>query len=88
VLVARVHQELLKALRLPPQLVTRKIWQERFADINAFERHLLRNGTAIIKEQKRRLLARLNDPNKAWKACVADIIKRKLWTKHWPLTKT
>ena len=76
VLVVRVHQELLKTQRLPPQLVTRKIWQERFADINAFERHLLRNGTAIIKfhlrisnkEQKRRLLAGLNDPNKAWKA--------------------
>jgi polyphosphate kinase 2 (PPK2 family) len=49
VLVVRVHQELLKAQRLPPKLVTRKIWQERFADINAFERHLLRNGTAIIK---------------------------------------
>ena len=90
VLVVRVHQELLKAQRLPPQLVTRKIWQERFADINAFERHLFRNGTVIIKfhlrisnkEQKRRLLARLNDPNKAWKASVADIIERKLWTKH------
>jgi PPK2 family polyphosphate:nucleotide phosphotransferase len=90
VLVVRVHQELLKTQRLPPKLVTQKIWQERFADINAFERHLLRNGTAIIKfhlriskkEQKRRLLARLNDPSKVWKASMADIAERNLWPKH------
>jgi PPK2 family polyphosphate:nucleotide phosphotransferase len=90
VLVVRVHQELLKTQKLPPKLVTRKIWQERFADINAFERHLLRNGTAIIKfhlriskkEQKRRLLARLNDPSKVWKASMADIAERNLWPKH------
>jgi PPK2 family polyphosphate:nucleotide phosphotransferase len=90
VLVVRVHHELLKAQRLPPELVTRRIWDERFADINAFERYLLRNGTALIKfhlriskeEQKRRLLARLNDPSKRWKASMADITERKLWTRH------
>ena len=90
VLVVRVHQELLKAQKLPAKLVTRKIWQERFADINAFERHLLRSGTAIIKfhlriskeEQTRRLLARLNDPSKVWKASIADVAERKLWTKY------
>jgi Polyphosphate kinase 2 (PPK2) len=90
VLVVRVHQALLEAQRLSPELVTRKIWRERFADVNAFERHLLRNGTALIKfhvriakkEQKRRLLARLNDPSKVWKAFMADIAERKLWPKH------
>lgn len=90
VLVVRVHRELLKAQRLPPGLVTRRIWDERFADINAFEHYLLRNGTALIKfhlriskeEQRRRLLARLNDPSKVWKASMADVAERKLWTKH------
>ena len=96
VLVVRVHQELLKAQRLPPGLVTRRIWDERFADVNAFERYLLRNGTALIKfhlqiskeEQRRRLLARLNDPSKVWKASMADVAERKLWTNTWSLTKT
>jgi PPK2 family polyphosphate:nucleotide phosphotransferase len=90
VLVVRVHHELLKAQRLPPQLVTRRIWDERFADINAFEQHLLRSGTELIKfhlrvskrEQKRRLLARLNDQRKLWKASMADIAERKLWTRY------
>jgi PPK2 family polyphosphate:nucleotide phosphotransferase len=87
ILVVRVHQELLRAQRLPPKLISRRIWNERFADINAFERHLLRSGTVLIKfhlriskdEQKRRLLARLSDPSKLWKASMADVAERALW---------
>ncbi|HEY1978539.1 MAG TPA: PPK2 family polyphosphate kinase [Xanthobacteraceae bacterium] len=90
VLVARVHQELLRAQKLPPELITRHIWEERFADINAFERHLRRNGTVVIKfhlhisknEQRRRLLERLNDPSKFWKADMADVTERKLWSRY------
>jgi PPK2 family polyphosphate:nucleotide phosphotransferase len=90
VLVVRVHQELLRAQRLASELITRRIWNERFSDINAFERHLLRNGTVVIKfhlriskdEQKRRLLARLSDPSKLWKASVADVAERKLWPRY------
>jgi PPK2 family polyphosphate:nucleotide phosphotransferase len=87
VLVVRVHRELLRAQRLPPELISRRIWNERFADINAFERHLLHSGTVLIKfhlriskdEQKRRLLARLSDPSKRWKASMADVAERALW---------
>lgn len=90
VLVVRVHQELLRAQRLPPELISRRIWNERFGDINAFERHLLRSGTVLIKihlrisknEQKRRLLARLNDPSKIWKASMADVAERALWPRY------
>jgi PPK2 family polyphosphate:nucleotide phosphotransferase len=90
VLVVCVHQELLRAQKLPPELITRHIWEERFADINAFERHLLRNGTVLIKfhqhisknEQRRRLLERLDDPSKFWKADMADVTERKLWSRH------
>jgi PPK2 family polyphosphate:nucleotide phosphotransferase len=90
VLVVRVHRELLAAQRLPSALVTRRIWQERFSDINAFERHLVRNGTAVLKfhlrisneEQKRRLMARLKDPSKSWKASMADVAERKLWPQY------
>jgi PPK2 family polyphosphate:nucleotide phosphotransferase len=90
VLVVRVHQELLRAQKLPPELITRHIWEERFADINAFERHLLRNGTVVIKfqlhisknEQRRRLLGRLNDPSKFWKADMADVTERTLWSRY------
>jgi PPK2 family polyphosphate:nucleotide phosphotransferase len=90
VLAVRVHQELLRPQRLPPKLIGRRIWKERFEDINAFERHLLRNGTILIKfhlriskgEQKRRLLARLDDPTKRWKASMADVAGRTLWTRY------
>jgi PPK2 family polyphosphate:nucleotide phosphotransferase len=90
VLVVRVHHELLASQRLPPELVTRPIWSDRFDDINAFERHLVRNGIAVIKfhlriskeEQRRRLLARLSDPTKIWKASMADVAERKLWPRY------
>jgi PPK2 family polyphosphate:nucleotide phosphotransferase len=90
VLVVRVHGELLAKQKLPPKLVTGRIWKERFEDINAFERHLVRNGTAVLKfhlriskeEQKRRLLERLDEPAKRWKFSMDDIAERKLWDRY------
>ena len=90
VLVVRVHPKFLDAQKLPPALVTKHIWDERFEDINAFERHLARNGTVIRKfylhlsrgEQKRRLLARLDDPAKNWKFSEADVLEREAWDKY------
>jgi len=87
VLVVRVHREILEARKLPPEVVTKNIWKERYDDINAFERHLARNGTVIRKfflnvargEQKKRLLARLDDPDKNWKFSSTDAQERGLW---------
>jgi PPK2 family polyphosphate:nucleotide phosphotransferase len=84
VLVIRVHEELLRAQKLPPQLVSENIWEERYEAIRAFERHMTRNGTRILKfflhvskqEQKKRFLARLDDPSKSWKFSSADIKER------------
>src|SRR3974390_2339363 len=75
VLVVRVHQELLEKQKLPPDLVTKHIWDERFEDIRNFEHYLARNGVVILKfflhlsrkEQKRRFLERLENPDKHWK---------------------
>src|SRR5467141_2506324 len=74
VLVVRVHPDLLEAQKLPSDLVTDQIWKKRFKAIRAFERHLVRNGTLVLKfflnvsreEQKRRFLARLDEPAKRW----------------------
>ena len=90
VLVVRVHDDLLEKQRLPTKLVTKQIWKQRFADINDFERHLVRNGTVVIKfhlriskeEQKRRLLARLDEPAKRWKFSMGDLAERKLWDRY------
>ena len=90
VVAVRVHPQYLKAEKLPPPLVTKKIWDERFDDINAFERHLARNGTIILKfflhvsrpEQKRRLLARLDDPAKNWKFSETDVLDRADWNEY------
>ncbi|HEY2115800.1 MAG TPA: polyphosphate kinase 2 family protein [Candidatus Angelobacter sp.] len=87
VLVVRVHQEFLAKQRLPPQLVTKKIWKERFEDIRNFENYLTRNGVVIRKfflnvskeEQKRRFLARLDEPEKNWKFSDADVHERQYW---------
>jgi len=87
VLVVRIHQPLLEAQKLPRSLLTRRIWKERFEDINAFERHLWRNGTIVRKfylhvskrEQERRLLARLDSPAKNWKFSTADLVERAQW---------
>ena len=87
VLVVRVHSEVLKNEKLPPSLVTKNIWDERFEDIRCFERHMARNGTVIRKfflhlskkEQKQRFLARLEEPEKNWKFSAADIHEREYW---------
>ena len=87
VLVVRVHPRLLTAEKIPARRVTRRIWQERFEDINGFERHLWRNGTIIRKfylhisreQQRRRLLERLEDPAKYWKYSPADLQERERW---------
>ncbi len=87
VLVVRVHPELLAKQHLPPSLVTKKIWEERYEDINAFEKYLDRNGITIRKfflhvsreEQRRRFLSRLEEPEKNWKFSGADVEERKHW---------
>jgi PPK2 family polyphosphate:nucleotide phosphotransferase len=86
-LVVRVHREVLKAEKIPPPLDTKQLWKERFQDINAFEKHLARNGTVVLKfflhlskgEQKKRFLARLDEPAKNWKFSAADLRERALW---------
>jgi PPK2 family polyphosphate:nucleotide phosphotransferase len=87
VLVVRVHAEILQNERLPQELVTKHIWGERFEDINGFERYLSRNGISVLKfflhvskkEQKRRFLERLENPEKNWKFSAADVKERKCW---------
>jgi PPK2 family polyphosphate:nucleotide phosphotransferase len=89
-LVVRVHPEILAKQKIPPRLVTRNIWRERFEDISAFERYLARNGTVILKfflnvskqEQRERFLDRLDEPAKNWKFSMADISERALWAKY------
>lgn len=85
VLVVRVHSEFLRGQRLPPELVTKRIWEDRYEDINHFERYLSRQGVAIRKfflhvsreEQKRRFLERLEEPEKHWKFSIGDVHERK-----------
>jgi PPK2 family polyphosphate:nucleotide phosphotransferase len=87
VLIVRVHKEILQRERVPPSLVTKNIWNERFADINAYEHYLSRNGVVIRKfflnlskeEQRRRFLSRLDEPKKNWKFSGADIAERERW---------
>jgi PPK2 family polyphosphate:nucleotide phosphotransferase len=87
VLAVRVHRHYLDAEKLPASLVTKRIWNERFEDINAFEKYLSRNGTVIRKfylhvsrgEQKRRLIERLDDPAKNWKFSGSDLADRDDW---------
>jgi PPK2 family polyphosphate:nucleotide phosphotransferase len=90
VLVVKVHPELLEGAKIPPQLVTKKIWEERYEDIRNHERYLARNGTAFCKfflhvskkEQKKRFLARLDDPAKNWKFSAADARERGFWNDY------
>ncbi len=87
VLVVRVHPEFLEGQHMPPEVVGEGIWKERFEDINAFERHLTRNGTRVLKfflhvspdEQRRRFLERLDTPQKNWKFSPADVAERQRW---------
>ena len=88
-LVVRVHPEILKAQKLPLE-PAKNIWEERFEDINAFERFLSRNGTAVRKfflyvskeEQRRRFLKRLEEPEKNWKFSLADVRERQYWNDY------
>ncbi|HYG36505.1 MAG TPA: polyphosphate kinase 2 family protein [Clostridia bacterium] len=87
VLVVRVHPEILAKEKLPPELVTKNIWNERYEDIRALERYLGRNGTVVRKfflhvsrkEQKKRFLERINNPAKNWKFSSGDVQERKFW---------
>src|SRR6195256_5396806 len=89
-LVTRVHPDLLAKEKIPPRLVTKNIWHERFEDICAIERYLARNGTVILKfflhiskeEQRKRFLERLDNPAKNWKFSMADITERALWNRY------
>jgi PPK2 family polyphosphate:nucleotide phosphotransferase len=87
VLVVRVHPELLERQKIPRPLIGKQIWEERFQDIRAFERHLARNGILVLKfflhvskeEQRRRFLDRLDQPAKRWKFSMDDVNERKRW---------
>jgi PPK2 family polyphosphate:nucleotide phosphotransferase len=90
VLVVKVREDILARQRLPPGKRGKKFWKDRYQDINAFERHLARNGTIILKfflhiskdEQRRRLLARLENPRKHWKFEVGDLAERARWDEY------
>jgi PPK2 family polyphosphate:nucleotide phosphotransferase len=90
VLVVRVHPEILEKQRIPKDFCGEHFWKHRYEDINAFERYLTRNGIAIRKvflnvsrkEQKRRFLERLDNPEKNWKFSVADVEERKYWDEY------
>jgi PPK2 family polyphosphate:nucleotide phosphotransferase len=87
VLVVRVHEEILARQKLPPELVSKDIWQERLRDIARFENYLARQGTVVLKfflhvsrkEQKRRFMERLDRPEKNWKFSAADVQERQHW---------
>lgn len=89
-LIVRVHPEILGRQQLPPKLVTKNIWNERFEDIRSFERHLARNGTLVLKfflhvskkEQKKRFLSRLEEKSKNWKFSLADAEERGFWKQY------
>jgi PPK2 family polyphosphate:nucleotide phosphotransferase len=87
VLVVRVHPDILEKQRLPVRKFDRKFWEARYDDINRFERHLVRNGTMVLKfflhiskdEQRRRFIDRLEDPDKHWKFSLGDLAERQHW---------
>jgi PPK2 family polyphosphate:nucleotide phosphotransferase len=87
VLVVRVHEDILKRQRLPPPLVSKRIWDERLIDIAHFEDYLTRQGTVVLKfflhvsrkEQKKRFMERLDRPEKHWKFSPSDVHERKFW---------
>ena len=91
VLIVRVHPDILRGEALPAELLNQKtIWEERYRSINDLESHLLRNGTRILKfflhvskeEQRKRFLARLDDPDKNWKFSAGDLAERELWNEY------
>lgn len=90
VLVVRVHSEILAAQKLPSELVTKKIFDERLRDIARFEDFLGRNGTTVVKfylhvsrrEQKKRFLERIAEPEKNWKFSIGDVRERAHWNAY------
>jgi len=89
-LVVRVHPELLAKEKVPPSLVTKHIWDERFQDIRSFERYLHRNGIVVVKfflhvskaEQRRRFLERADVSDKNWKFSASDMAERAFWDQY------
>jgi PPK2 family polyphosphate:nucleotide phosphotransferase len=96
VLVVKVHPELLNHQQLPPGKRGEKFWNARYDDINAFERHLERNGTVILKfflhiskeEQKRRIMGRLETEEKYWKFSLSDLAERAYWDEYQKVYET
>ena len=90
VLVVRVHPEFLVKQKLVKELITKDIWQERFEDIRNFEQYLTRNGVVVLKfflhlskkEQKRRFMERLDNPDKHWKFSPSDMAEREYWDQY------
>jgi len=90
VLVARVHPGILDRQKLPPKLVTKRIWDERLEDIAAYERYLARQGVVVLKfflnvseeEQRRRFLKRIDEPAKNWKFSANDVTERQHWADY------
>jgi len=90
VLVVRVHGHILKRQKLPPPLVSKRIWDERLFDIAHFEDYLARQGTIILKfflhvsrnEQKKRFMERFDRPDKQWKFSASDVHERKFWADY------
>ena len=89
-IVVRVHPEFLERQKLPAELVSENIWNERFQDIRNFESYLSRNGVAMRKfflhvskaEQKNRFLKRIDDPGKNWKFSIRDVREREHWDEY------
>jgi PPK2 family polyphosphate:nucleotide phosphotransferase len=90
VLIVKVRPEVLEKTKLPPEAEGKLFWNQRFEDINMFERHLFRNGTIVLKfflhvskqQQKQRFLKRLEDPGKNWKFSLTDLSERSKWTDY------
>jgi PPK2 family polyphosphate:nucleotide phosphotransferase len=90
VLVVRVHPTILEKQKIPPSLVNKRVWDERFQDIRNFERYLSRNGVVVVKfflnvskeEQKRRFLERADTPEKNWKFSASDMAEREFWNDY------
>jgi len=89
-LVVRVHPEIMARQRVPPELITKKIWEQRFTDIRNFEEYLSNNGVIVRKfflhlskeEQKRRFLERIEIPDKNWKFSPSDAVEREHWDEY------
>lgn len=87
VLIVKVHPEILESQKLPQKKFGRRFWEERYEDICAFEQHLVRSGTLVLKfflhvskgEQKRRFLERIDRPEKNWKLSPSDVAEREYW---------